>query len=443
MLEVNYKTILKVAIPLMISSFIQSIVMITDASFLSRYSILSFDASGNAGLLYITMFIALLGLSDGVQILIARRIGENLPDKIGRIFGTSILTIAIFVIFLFSISYYFIPYILPLYSKHQDLAEAQISFLSIRSYALFFCIISLPIQAFLLAIGKTWVVLVSSLIIAFSNIVMDYLFIFGFSSFIPSMGLEGAALASTFAEGLGMIFLCLNLIVSKDRKKFQLLRHLSFNFTSFKELLKIGTPLFFQGFMALFTWTVFFTWIEQIGKTELTISQNIRAIYFLAFVPILGFAATTKTYISQYLGAKKMELIPLIQKRIQLLTILFLILFFHGAILYPTEMIRLINPTEIYIEQSANILRYIAGSFLIFGLISVKFQTVNGSGNTSASFLIECLSVCIYILFSYLFIKVWKVDIFWIWSVEYIYFGFLGILSITYLNYFNWQNKKI
>ena len=106
-------------------------------------------------------------------------------------------------------------------------------------------------------------------------------------------------------------------------------------------------------------------------------------------------------------------------------------------------MITLINPEEIYVAKSAEILRYIAGSFLIFGLISVKFQTVNGSGNTIASFLIELFSISIYLLFSYLLIKVWKAEIFWVWSVEYIYFGALGILSIGYLKLFNWKIKKI
>jgi hypothetical protein len=82
MLDLKYSSILKVAIPLMVSSFIQSIVLLTDAAFLSRYSNDAFDASGNAGLIYVTLFIGLAGFSDGVQILIARRIGQKKEDKI-------------------------------------------------------------------------------------------------------------------------------------------------------------------------------------------------------------------------------------------------------------------------------------------------------------------------------------------------------------------------
>ena len=64
MLSISYKSILAVALPMMVSGFIQSIVLITDASFLSRYSTEAFDALGNAGLIYITLYIMLAGMSE-------------------------------------------------------------------------------------------------------------------------------------------------------------------------------------------------------------------------------------------------------------------------------------------------------------------------------------------------------------------------------------------
>lgn len=442
MLDLSYKTILRVAIPLMVSSFIQAIVFLTDAAFLSRYSTLAFDASGNAGLLYVTVFMALSGMSDGVQILIARRIGQNRREAIGRIFGTSLLTLFCLGLISFLVLAYVMPHMLVYYSKHHDLALAQNSFLRIRSFSLFFGIITLSIQAFFFALGKTWVVLISALIVAISNIIMDSLFVFGYG-IIPEMGLEGAALASTLADGFGMLFLVIYLLRSKEVKEYELFKHLAFQWKSMLELLKVGTPLFLQGFVALATWTIFFTWIEQMGKQELTVSQNIRAIYLLAFVPIWGFAATTKTYISQYLGREDFDSLNIIKKRIQLLTVLFLIIFFHGSVLYPKQLLAIINPDETYLNESAAILRYISGSILIFGLISVKFQTINGSGNTNISFAIELLSVVIYTIAAYLLIKVFKASIFWVWSVEYVYFISLGVMSNAYLRFFNWKKKKI
>lgn len=442
MLELRYKTILGVALPMMVSGFIQSIVLITDAAFISRYSTEAFDAVGNGGLIFVTMYMCLLGLGDGSQIIIARRIGEKRPEEIGRVFGSSILINFCLASLLFCFLYFVMPSAIIAYSKNQGIAGMQGDYIQFRSFALFFLMITVAIQAFFLAKGKTVVVLIAAIITALSNVFLDYVLIFGEMGF-PEMGLKGAALASTIADGLGMLFLVVYLYFSDEKHKYDLFSFFSYNWNSIKELLKVGSPLMLQGFLALGTWTLFFTWLEQKGQFDLTVSQNIRSIYFLAFVPLWGFAGTTKTYVSQYLGAKKFDKIPVIQRKIQLLTIGFLILSFHGAILYPEKLILMINPEEIYMKKSAEILKLISCSVLLFGIVSVYFQTIHGSGNTVHSMLIEFLTVFIYSIFSFLFIKCWNFDVYWIWTVEYIYFGVMGLLSILYLRFYNWREKIV
>lgn len=442
MLDLRYRTILAMAIPLMGSSFIQSIVMITDSSFLSRYDVVEFDAAGNGGLLYITLFVVLMGLNDGAQILMARRIGQQKSQALAGIFGTTLLTNFFFALLLFAGMQWVLPQIIHWYTAHTDVAQAEINFLRIRSFAVFFGVISLAINAYFMALGKTLIVLMNALVIALSNVGLDYVLIFGKMG-LPAMGIEGAALASTLAEGLGMIFLLVVLSLHPSRKEHALFSQLRANAKGMKELLRLSSPIMLQGIVALTTWTIFFAWIEHIGKHELTVSQNIRALYFLAFIPIWGFASTTKTYVSQYLGKGDFESIRIIMRRIQLLTLLFLLLFFHGAVLYPEQLILLINPEAAYLEDSVEILRFVSGSVLIYGVSSVYFQTINGSGNTRYTFFVELISVLIYLGSAYLLIKVYAVDIFWIWSVEYIYFVSMGGFSIAYLRFFNWQKKQI
>ena len=442
MLDFRYKTLLGVALPMMVSGFIQAIVLITDASFISRYSTDAFDALGNGGLIYITMYMMVVGMSDGSQIIIARRIGENRIDAIGRIFGTTVFTLLMIGTMLFLVLHFLIPDWIMSYSANKNIASLQGEFLNIRSFSLFFAVITLSIQAMLIAKGKTMVVLIAALITASTNVILAYSLIFG-NFGLPRMGIEGAALASTLAEACSMTFLIIYLYFSIERREYRLFSYFSFQWKSFKELLKVGSPLLIQGFVALATWTLFFTWIEQKGQFDLTVSQNIRAIYFLAFVPIWGFAGTTKTYISQYIGSGQFDALPIIQRRIQLLTFGFLLISFHGALLYPAALIRMINPTEIYIQKSAEILRLVSCSILLYGLISVYFQTIHGSGNTLISMLIEVISVVCYSVFSYLFIKVFNWDIYWIWTVEYIYFSILGGLSLFYLTFYNWKKKVL
>lgn len=427
---------------MMVTGFIQSIVLLTDASMIARYSTEAFDAVGNAGLLYITLYMCLAGMADGAQIIIARRIGQQKNDRIALLFQSAMAVLLILALGLFLILHYVLPQWIVYYSENKNIATLQGVYIDQRSFALFFSMITLGIQAFFLAKGKTWIVLVTAILAAISNALLDYLLIFG-NFGLPELGIKGAALASTISDGIAMLCMLCFLFFSQEKRQFKLLHFSKIDLQPFKELIRVGSPLMLQGFSALATWTLFFTWLEQKGTFDLTVSQNIRSIYFLAFVPIWGFAGTTKTYVSQYLGAKKNDLIPLIQKRIQLLTIIFMLCTFHGAIFYPETLIRMINPAEAYISKSADILRLISLSILLFGFISVYFQTIHGSGNTFHSMLIEFFTVGVYAIFCYLFIKIWNLDVFWIWMVEYIYFGILGFISITYLRKTNWQNKQV
>lgn len=436
----SYPALLKMSLPLMLGTFIQSIVMITDASFLSRYSTLSFDASGNAGLIYVTLFMGLTGFGDAAQIIMARRTGEGKHVQVNGLLQSSLLINLVVGTIFFSLIMFIVPDMLTGYSKSQSLANEQIDFLTIRSFGFFMAAIMLSLNAFFMAIGKTWVIMLSTIVFAASNILLDWLFIFGFNDF-PAMGIKGAALASVISEGVAIILLFTILMRSEERKLFKLFSALDLKLKATFKLIKIGLPLVIQGFFALATWTVFFTWIEQKSTYELTVSQNIRAVYFLAFVPIFGFGATTKTYVAQYMDIKNPKLISITVKRIQILTMLFLILIFHGAILYPEFLVSTINPKEAYIEDSANILQLIFWSILIFGFSTPYFQTINGSGNTRVTLLIELISIIAYLIFAYLFIKVWNFEIKIIWTVEYIYFGTIGLLSILYLNIFNWRKK--
>ncbi|MFM7566395.1 MAG: MATE family efflux transporter [Flavobacteriales bacterium] len=442
LLPLQYRSILGVALPMMVSGFIQSIVLITDSAFISRYSVEGFDAVGNAGLAYITFYMMMLGMSDGSQILMARRIGESRDDQMGRILNAAWLVLGLLALAFFLVLTYLIPDLIRQYSNNQSVAILQGEYLSYRSFALFFSMISLGFQSYYLAQGKSWVVLVAAILTASTNILFDYLLIFGIGGF-PTMGVGGAAAASSLADGLGMTFLITYTLRTRTATNHRLFTSIKGIFTELKELLKVGFPLLLQGFSALFTWTLFFTWIEQMGQYPLTVSQNIRSIYFLAFVPIWGFAGTTKTYISQYIGAQRQNDLPKIQRRIQLLTVLFMMLSFHGAVIYPETLISIINPHEQYLAESSAILRLVAGSIMLFALVSVYFQTIHGSGNTMVSMSIEVISVLVYTASVYLFIKILHFDIYHVWTVEYIYFGTMGLLSFLYLKLFQWNNKKI
>jgi Na+-driven multidrug efflux pump len=119
---------------MMVSGFIQSIVLITDSAFISRYSIEGFDAVGNAGLAYITFYMMMLGMSDGAQILMARRIGESRSDQLGRILNATWIILGILAVIFFVVLTLYIPSWISSYSLNQEVARLQGEFLQHRSF---------------------------------------------------------------------------------------------------------------------------------------------------------------------------------------------------------------------------------------------------------------------------------------------------------------------
>jgi|GEM_PF-318887 len=441
-LGIGYSSILRVALPLMLSGFIQSVLSMTDAHFLGRYSQLAYEASGSAGLWYITLHMAFIGMGDGAQILMAQKIGEDDSTGVARVFQSAFFNFIVIALLLTFVIHIVVPSLMHSLVTNSALAEAELSFLKIRGYAFWASIITMTIQSTYLATGRTSVVLISAAIVAGSNVLLAWLLVFGFGSVKP-MGLEGAALASTLAEILGMLFLLGSLLSGKLKTMYPFWKNWLVTRVQIFENIRVGFPLLLQGMVALSVWTVFFIWIEQMGSHDLTVSLNIRYLYFLAFIPIWGFAAATKTYIAQAIGAKDFASLPIIQRRIQVLTIAFLFLSFHGAIFYPEKLIWLVNNNPSTIDDSARILRIISGSILIYGISSVYFQTVSASGNTRVTFLIECICTFLYILSAYLLIKVWNAPLHIVWLVEYVYFLTMGICSVTYLRFFNWTKETL
>ena len=137
MLANTYKTILSVALPLMVGTFIQSIVMISDAAILSRYSITSFDASGNAGLIYITLFMGLSGLGDAGQIIMARRIGEKNISTLNSVIQSSIVFNLLMASLFFGLVYFLVPHLIDSIVVDADIALEEKRFLSVRSFGFF------------------------------------------------------------------------------------------------------------------------------------------------------------------------------------------------------------------------------------------------------------------------------------------------------------------
>lgn len=444
MLELTYKRILIIALPLMFGTFVQSMITITDGAFVSEIGNTAYNAVGQGSLMYFALFMLCRGLADGAQISIAKLLGEKKDSDIGALLlnaqvGQLFLSTLIFIIFLTTANWF-----IDVTTKTEELNPAIKEFIQYRSWGIFFAGLQVSMMAFFIGLGKTRIILFSTVLMAICNIFLDYCLIFG-NCGLPELGMKGAPIASCISEMIAFLFLMTYAIKSRSFKVYQYNLKRKIQSSKILALFQLSYPLMGQGLISLSTWWVFFGLIEHMGPDNLEIAHNIRYMYFIAFIPIFGYASATRTYVSNLVGRKEQHLIPKIQMKIALLSVLSLFLLFHGSLLYPDQLIKIVehnpNASSELLETSADALRFISGSILLFALAIVPFNSVAALGKTKTSFLIELVNIIIYLSFAYFSIKVWQWDIISIWWVEYLYFGGLAIFSLVYLRYYFKQQR--
>jgi Na+-driven multidrug efflux pump len=90
---ISYKNILRISLPVMVGSFANNIINVVDTALLSRVSQVALGASAIGGIFYFIMIMAGGGFNTGMQIMIARRVGEKNNEAVGRIFDNQLYQI--------------------------------------------------------------------------------------------------------------------------------------------------------------------------------------------------------------------------------------------------------------------------------------------------------------------------------------------------------------
>lgn len=435
----SYKYIWKISYPIILGGIAQTVINVTDTAFMGRVSEVAIGASAIAALYYVTFYILGFGFSIGAQILIARLDGEKKYFQIGKVFSHTLYFLLLLATVVFIFLKIFSPTILSFFVSSKAILAATIDYIDYRAWGIFFAFIGLAIRSFFIGISNTKIVIYTTLISAISNIFLNYIFVFGTDSIEP-MGIGGAALGSSISEVLATLFAIVYMAKKKGIKIYTLYPFCKINTDTVKQILKMAIPIMFQSFIALFSWFVFFMIIEQIGERPLAISNLVRNVYMILMIPLMGFSSATNTLVSNAIGQgyNKKSVLKLINK-IMMLSFAFTLAITLINMLMPSTVLSVFTNDPELIAQTIPSLWVIAGSIQMFAFANVLLSSVAGTGNTLASLVIEIITISFYLFATYLMAVKWQFSLEWVWSVEYIYFGFMGTLSFLYLKYGKWS----
>jgi putative MATE family efflux protein len=438
----TYRNIWDISYPIIISLIAQNLINVIDTAFLGRVGEVELGASAIAGLFYISLFMLGFGFGTGAQILMARRNGESNYRDIGKIFNNSIYFLLALGLALFFIIKIFSPVFLKSFISSPAIYAATHEFLRFRIYGIFFAFMNVIFRAFYISITKTRMLTFAAVLMAVVNIILDYLLIFGNWGF-PKMGIAGAGLASSIAEGSAALFFLFLTLRTVDIRKYGLFKRGKPDLAVVKKTLEISIYVMMQNFASLGGWFVFFMIVEHMGERTLAISNIIRSIYMVLMIPIWGFSSAVNTLVSNSLGAKHPDkVIPIIIKasKMSFLSILAVI---AASLFIPRLIISIYTSDPGLISATVPTLYVILGAMMLFSVTMMMFSGVSGTANTHIAMAIELFTIAIYLLAAYLLAVVFHQRIEVVWLCEYIYFIILGSLSMLYLRTGKWRLKVV
>jgi multidrug resistance protein, MATE family len=438
----GYRQILGLALPISLAMVVPQINFITNNIFLSRLGQQELASAGITGVYYLIFAVVGSGLNNGLQALIARRAGQNLPKEIGKLFFHGVwIALAIAGLGIL-VTYTIAPGILRATIHDKAIADQVISFLLIRIWGLPLLYLYVMRNALLVGTNQTRFLVWGTLAEAMTNIVLDYGLIYGELG-MPALGFNGAAYASIIAEGTGLIVIYAVIHFKGIHKSFAFFEDIRWDVSTTKLILVKSSPLIAQYGISIMTWEYFYILIEHHGERALAISNTMRNIFGLFGIFSWAFASAANTMVSNIIGqGKEDEVIPLIRRIVKVSFSISFILFILLN-LGPEWFLSFYGQGDDFIRDAIPVIRIVSVALLMMSFGTIWLNAVTGTGNTSVNLMIELITIVIYCLYVYLTLEYFRLPITWGWASEWVYWLSMFTMAFFYMRSGRWRNKKI
>lgn len=442
-LEINYRSILKIALPISLAMLVPQLNYVINNIFLGRLGDEELAIAGITGVYYLIFGSIGYALNNGLQALFARRAGSSQESAIAQIFLQG--TYVAFFIALIAVlcTYFLMPPIFHWILKDPVISEKAITFLKIRIWGLPFLYLFQIRNALFVGINQSKWLIWGTTMETVVNIFFDYSFIYGKFGF-PALGFNGAAYASILAEFAGFLMLHIVMIRKKIKRDFRIQDFGRFEKATTLIVLSISAPLIFQHAISIITWEYFYILIERNNSVaELAASNTMRNMFGVVGVMSWAFAATCNTMVSNVIGQGRQDVAIKIPKMISKLSFGIITVIIIIINLFPEFVLSIYGQKEDFIEVAIPILRVVTLAIWAMSVGTVWLFSVTGTGNSKVNLYIEVIAVIFYIIFSYIVLEQLHLPAYIAWSVEWGYWIIMLGLSYAYMRSGKWKNKVI
>ena len=380
------KLLMKLALPTVAAQLINMLYNIVDRIYIGHIPGDGAMALTGVGvcmplIMIVSAFAALVGFGGSPRASIYMGKGDNeTAEKIlGNCFTAELIISAILTAALFLWNRDF----LLAFGASANTVEYGVKYMNIYAVGTVFVQLTLSMNAFITAQGFAKTGMLSVLIGAVSNIILDPILIFAFG-----MGVEGAALATIISQALSCIWVLAFLFGKKTRLRIRT-GNMRLRRNVILPCLALGLSTFImQASESIISICFNSSLLKYGGDIAVGAMTILTSVMQFAMLPLQGLGQGAQPIISYNYGAKNVERVKSAYKLLLKCSMTYAVLLWAGVMLFPRGFASLFNSEAELLAFTGTALRVYAACLFLFGIQMACQMTFTSLGNAKASIVV-------------------------------------------------------
>lgn len=360
------KAFIKLALPAVAAQLINILYNLVDKMFIGHIPGVGQQALAGVGvtapvILAISAFAALVSMGGAPKASIFMGKGDN--EQAEKVMGSCTWMLIVLSIVLTAFMLIFGKMILRLFGASDDTISYATDYMNIYCLGTLFTQLTLGLNAFITAQGKTLISMCNVAVGAVTNIILDAILING-----VGMGVKGAALATVIAQGVSTCFVIHYLVNPKSQLKLRL-KNIRFERQLLLPCILLGTSPALMQLTENMVAISFNTSLQKYGGDMAVASMSILTS-IMQFVMLLlpGMVQGAQPLLSYNLGAKN---IPRVKKTFRLLFVCCIsgsFLIWLACMIMPGNVASIFTDDTALIAYTEKSMRIYLAMLLIYGI---------------------------------------------------------------------------
>ena len=361
-----WKLCIMMGLPCVLAQLVNLLYNIVDRIYIGNMAIVGANALAGLGLCapiitLISAFASFVG--GGGAPLAAKALGEGDKEKAHRILGNGFSLLIIFSLVLMILFYGIKKPLLYAIGASSNTFFYADDYLSIYLLGTFFVLISVGLNTFITAQGKSTIAMISVLIGAILNIILDPLFIFVFD-----LGIKGAAIATVLSQMASACFVLGFLFSKKATLRIRIV-YMKLNPVILLGILALGvSPFVMSATESLIGFVLNKGLQDYGGDIYVSLLTVLQSVMMLVSVPITGFTQGVTPIISYNFGAKNIGRLKEAVKLNLLVCFFFTSIFTVIVMVFPKSFGMMFSKDQELISLCGKYLPIFMAGMLIFGI---------------------------------------------------------------------------